>query len=144
MHVDEVGDMGNEPTSLSTLAQGAWFGFRSAAAGGRLLQARRRGCSRLAFFSAGFGVWEQWELVAGDPAAEPWACLPLGFRSRCLPQVRCKRPPVPCANNSLPVDALHLPWLCLSSLLEPGCAKRGMHASADTDADTCGMHRSSC
>ena len=85
--------------------QGAWFGFRSAAAGGRLLQARRRGCSRLAFFSAGFGVWEQWELVAGDPTAHPWACLPLGFRSRRLPQVLRSPPRSPpvCAKSSSPI-----------------------------------------
>jgi protein SFI1 len=63
-------------------------GFRSAAAGGRFLQARRRGASRLAFHSASFGVWEQWELVAGDPGPRAWACMPLAFRSRRLPQAR--------------------------------------------------------
>ena len=72
--------------------QGAWFGFRSLAAGGRFLQARRRGSSRLAFFSTNFGIWEQWELVAGHLDQQPWSCMLLGFRSRRLPQAsKCCR-----------------------------------------------------
>lgn len=62
------------------------MGFRSAVANGRLLQVRRKGSSRMVFFSGNFGIWEQWELVGGK-ISEPWSCQRLSFRSRNLPQV---------------------------------------------------------
>ena len=68
--------------------QGNWIGFRSAAAEDRFLQLRRRGKQKLAFFSANFGVWEQWELVAGE-TKQPWSTQRMGLRSRQLQQVRC-------------------------------------------------------
>jgi hypothetical protein len=68
------------------LSQGAWLGFRAAAAGDRFLQARRRGGGRLGFSNANLGTWEQWELAAGGPEA-PWARLRVSLRSRRLPQV---------------------------------------------------------
>ncbi|KAK9821433.1 hypothetical protein WJX81_005093 [Elliptochloris bilobata] len=70
---------------LEIVRQGEWLGFRAVAARGRFLQARRRGAGRLGFSNANLGTWEQWELVAGDPAA-PWSRLRLSFRSRRLPQ----------------------------------------------------------
>ena len=71
---------------LEVVRQGEWFGLRSAAAGARFLQARRRGGRRLAFFSPHFGVCEQWELVGGAPGV-PWQAARLGFRNRRFPQV---------------------------------------------------------
>lgn len=62
------------------------MGFRSAAAEDRFLQLRRRGRQKLAFFSANFGVWEQWELVAGEPK-QPWNAQRMGLRNRQLQQV---------------------------------------------------------
>jgi len=76
------------------LSQGAWLGFRAAAAGDRFLQARRRGGDRLGFSNANLGTWEQWELAAGGPEA-PWARLRVSLRSRRLPQVGAARPQTP-------------------------------------------------
>lgn len=50
-------------TQLVVLRFGKWYGFRSHAAGGRLLQARRRAGSEVAFYNFNFGICEQWELV---------------------------------------------------------------------------------
>lgn len=72
--------------TCSMMKQDGWLGFRSASAEGRFLQVRRKGSSRLAFFSANFGIWEQWELVEGD-ISQPWNRQRMGFRSRNLPQV---------------------------------------------------------
>lgn len=83
----------------SHVIQDGWLGFRSAAAKGRLLQARRKGSSRLAFFSSNFGIWEQWKVVDGD-ISQPWSRQSLSFTSRNLPQViipsvkYCSKPPV--------------------------------------------------
>lgn len=84
--------------------QGKWLGFRSAAAGDRFLQARKRSPNRLVFFSQNVGTWEQWELAgstpaaggeagssgAGSPSPDPdaseWASLALVLRHRRLPQ----------------------------------------------------------
>lgn len=84
--------------------QGKWLGFRSAAAGDRFLQARKRSPNRLVFFSQNVGTWEQWELAgsshpaggeagssgAGTPSPDPeaceWASLALTLRHRRLPQ----------------------------------------------------------
>lgn len=68
------------------MKQNGWLGFRSASADGRFLQVRRKGTSRLVFFSANFGIWEQWELVEGN-VSQPWSRQRMGFRSRNLPQV---------------------------------------------------------
>ena len=56
-------------TQLVVLRFGKWYGFRSHAAGGRLLQARRRAGSEAAFFNFNFGICEQWELVESDREA---------------------------------------------------------------------------
>lgn len=62
--------------------------FRSAAAGDRFLQARKRS-PRLVFFNSNIGTWEQWELAeeveAGSEA--PWARRAVVFKHRRLPQV---------------------------------------------------------
>jgi hypothetical protein len=59
---------------LEVIRQGEWVGFRSACARDRLLQARRRGAHRLAFFSANLGTWEQWAVEAPEAGvdAAPW------------------------------------------------------------------------
>ena len=50
------------------------------------MQLRRRGREKLAFHSANFGVWEQWELVAGEPK-QAWNTQRMGLRNRQLQQV---------------------------------------------------------
>jgi len=50
--------------SLRARRQGGYLGLRSAAAGGRFLQARRRAPHRLCFFSPRLGVWEQFKARA--------------------------------------------------------------------------------
>lgn len=72
--------------SQSVCSQGDWIGFRSASAEDRFLQLRRRGRQKLAFHSANFGVWEQWELVAGEPK-QAWNTQRMGLRNRQLQQV---------------------------------------------------------
>lgn len=47
---------------LEAVCQGGYLGLRSRAAGGRLLQMRRTGRHRLAFYSPLFGYCEQWEV----------------------------------------------------------------------------------
>ena len=67
--------------------QGKWLAFRSAAAGDRFLQARKRS-PRLVFYSTNAGTWEQWELA--DEAAvdgAPWAHMTVVLKHRRLPQV---------------------------------------------------------
>ncbi|BDA40636.1 hypothetical protein COCOBI_01-2890 [Coccomyxa sp. Obi] len=77
---------GLETGDIVVLSQeDGWLGFRSASAQGRFLQVRRKGSSRLAFFSTNFGIWEQWELMEGD-ILQPWNRQRMGFRSRNLPQ----------------------------------------------------------
>ena len=43
--------------------QGPYLGFRSAAAGGRMLQPRKKGPQRLLLASKLFGIWEMWEAM---------------------------------------------------------------------------------
>lgn len=66
--------------------QDGYIGFRSAIADDRFLQVRRHGEHRLVFYNNNFGVWEQWELVDGQPPV-PWNNLRLNLRNRQLPQV---------------------------------------------------------
>ncbi|KAG2500477.1 hypothetical protein HYH03_002042 [Edaphochlamys debaryana] len=77
---------------LEVLAQnspvGAFFGFRSGAAGNRFLQPRRKAPHRLVFFNPNCGVWEQWEPLTDAWATGPWTRLHMEFQSRRLPQVR--------------------------------------------------------
>lgn len=55
-------------TQLVVMRVGKYYGFRSHAAGGKLLQARRheRDGDELCFFNFNFGEHEQWELVGLD------------------------------------------------------------------------------
>ncbi|KAL0023069.1 hypothetical protein WJX79_008548 [Trebouxia sp. C0005] len=78
--------LSDKAAHLEVIRQGGWVGFRSAAAEDRFLQLRRRGRQKLAFFSANFGVWEQWELVAGEPK-QAWNTQRMGLRNRQLQQV---------------------------------------------------------
>lgn len=84
-----------------------YVGFRSLTAGGRFLQARRRGANRLVFFNSYFGVNEQWGLLdvrvlsAGDPqqhspssGSSPrgpaWDALEITMAPRQLPAFELK------------------------------------------------------
>lgn len=52
----------------------------------RLLQARRRGAHRLAFFSTNLGTWEQWEIPEASALESlPWKSASVTLRSRRLP-----------------------------------------------------------
>lgn len=47
---------------LPCCLQGEYVGLRSAAAGFRFLQPRRKAPNRLVFFNLNLGIWEQWEV----------------------------------------------------------------------------------
>jgi len=52
----------------------------------RLLQARRRGAHRLAFFSTNLGTWEQWEIPEASALESlPWNSASVTLRNRRLP-----------------------------------------------------------
>lgn len=73
-------------THFEVIRQGQWVGFRSQAAGDRLLQARRRGAHRLAFYSPNLGTWEQWEMPEASALDSlPWASVSVTLRNRRLP-----------------------------------------------------------
>ena len=82
----DVVDPSDAVTQLEVIRQGSWVGFRSAAACDRLLQARRRGAHRLAFFSANLGTWEQWEVPELSAIESmPWSTVSVTLRNRRLP-----------------------------------------------------------
>ncbi|MEW5307765.1 MAG: hypothetical protein WDW36_010141 [Sanguina aurantia] len=97
---------------LEVVRQGGFIGLRSAAAGGRFLQPRRKAPHRLVFFNTNCGVWEQWEVepacaegggalgpAGADPAQPPPAAGPAaaaGGWSRVgapMPALRWSGPP---------------------------------------------------
>ncbi|KAK9834904.1 hypothetical protein WJX81_007590 [Elliptochloris bilobata] len=71
---------------LEVIHKGGYVGLRSAAAGGRFLQARRRAPHRLCFFSPRLGVWEQFQVVDASTrlGAQPDGVI--GLRPRQLPR----------------------------------------------------------
>ena len=71
-HVEEGMSIADPSTHLVVLKQGRWLGFRSTAAGGRLLQARKRGPSKLCLFNHNFGIFEQWE-TDDEPSGSGYA-----------------------------------------------------------------------
>ena len=86
-------DLGDACSSsyLEVVRQGPYVGFRSASAGGRFLQPRRKPPHRLVFFNAKLGVWEQWEVLGEEAGGgEPWRRMPLVFRSRRMPHVELR------------------------------------------------------
>lgn len=79
-------DLSDPVAHFEVIRQGQWVGFRSSMASDRLLQARRRGPHRLAFFSQNLGTWEQWEMpeaTALDSLA--WTTVNVTLRNRRLP-----------------------------------------------------------
>ena len=80
---------GNESCChLEVVRQGQYLGLRSASAGFRFLQPRRKFPHRLVFFNSKLGVWEQWEVVGEElDGGRPWSRAPLRLRSRRLPHV---------------------------------------------------------
>ena len=74
-------------THLVVLRFGKYYGFRSHAAGGKLLQARRSARRAPCFYSFNFGVCEQWELVAIDHAPVPCGGRAMRFRNRRFERV---------------------------------------------------------
>lgn len=65
-----------------------WYGFRSSAAGGRFLQARRHGGNKLSFFSANLGTWEQWNIEEPENFNERWSTINIIISNRRLPQLK--------------------------------------------------------
>lgn len=63
---EEIDIFSNAWTHLTVVRHGNWYGFRAGVANGKFLQVRKKGLNRLCFFSAKFGIWEQWELVPSD------------------------------------------------------------------------------
>lgn len=79
-------DPDDRVTHLEVIRQGQWVGFRSQASGDRLLQARRRGAHRLAFFSCNLGTWEQWEVLETSVLESvPWNTVRVTLRNRRMP-----------------------------------------------------------
>ena len=74
-------------THVVVLRFGKYYGFRSHAAGGKLLQARRSARREPCFYSFNFGVCEQWELVAIDHAAVEGDGRAMRFRNRRFERV---------------------------------------------------------
>ena len=81
---------------LEVVRKEKWIGFRSAAAGSRFLQVRRRGRRRLSFFNANFGVWEQCFLDDPGDMARAESCPGRFAKSR----VKC---PLMCLIESLDI-----------------------------------------
>ena len=139
-----------DQTPSNPLVQGKWLGFRSAAAGDRFLQSRKRSPNRLVFFSQNVGTWEQWELAgsmpaaggeagssgtgaAGSPTPDPdaceWASLVLKLRHRRLPQFELAVEVVRVGSVSLAGNGSATARSLLSG--EPGSV--GSAGSADND-----------
>ena len=88
---EDLGDACSSSNYLEVVRQGQYVGFRSASAGGRFLQPRRKPPHRLVFFNAKLGVWEQWEVLGEEAGGgEPWRRMPLVFRSRRMPHVELR------------------------------------------------------
>ncbi|KAL4431049.1 hypothetical protein ABPG75_006305 [Micractinium tetrahymenae] len=124
---------GTEPTDklthLEVIRQGKWLGLRSAAAGDRFLQARKRSTpSRLVFFSQNVGTWEQWELGSAgpDPDAASWASQPATLRHRRLPQFELAVELVRVGTAALPPNASVAP----RSLLAGAAGEQGLGGGA--------------
>lgn len=81
----EKATLNDRSCHLEVVRHGKWIGFRSATAGNRFLQARRRSVQRLCFFNKNFGTWEQWELAHGEPRIA-WDRMTMHLKSRRLPQ----------------------------------------------------------
>lgn len=77
---------------------------------------RRKGSSRLAFFSSHFGICEQWELVEQE-TTEPWSQQRMSFRSRLLPQVDLQDGFGTCAWHSSYIQLSMLDTVYLVSLM---------------------------
>eukprot|EP00890_Picochlorum_soloecismus_P005654 jgi/Picsp_1/608/NSC_00605-R1_protein len=99
---------------LDVVRRGEWIGLKSFVAGGKLLQARRKGAYRMAFYSERFGVYEQWELVELESLeCIDWNVTTVTLRNRKLPsceiRVRMSRlgmvKPVECDLVSRPLGS---------------------------------------
>jgi hypothetical protein len=99
-------------TQLVVMRAGKYYGFRSHAAGGKLLQARRheRDGDELCFFNFNFGEHEQWELVgldsrgtAGDDARSGSV---MRFRNRRLRDIEIEACVMRVAREDVPEYAL--------------------------------------
>ncbi len=101
--------------------------LRSAAAGNRFLQPRRRSPHYLVFFNSNAGIWEQWEVVA--PAAEEWqrsawSSRSIVLRSRRLEQVRLRASaPLAELQGSAATRARRSSWLRAQTLSSPGAPR---------------------
>jgi protein SFI1 len=71
---------------------GEFWGFRSRAAGGKMLQATRKARRRLVFASSHFGTWEEWILLPGvsEDLSSPWTTRDLVFKNRRVDGVRLR------------------------------------------------------
>ena len=83
----DVVDAADTITHLEVIRQGQWVGLRSPLASDKLLQARRKGPHRLAFFSPHLGTWEQWELPEASALDSlPWSTVHVTLRNRRMPK----------------------------------------------------------
>ena len=89
--------MDDEVVFLEVVRDGPWIGFKSWLADNAMLQAKKRGTYRLAFFSPRFGVYEQWGCEDGvsQGGGLPldnihWASTAVTLRNRKVPSVVLK------------------------------------------------------
>ena len=99
---------------LDVVRRGESIGLKSHVAGGKLLQARRKGAYRMAFYSERFGVCEQWEMGELESLESiDWNVTTVTLRNRKLPsceiRVRMSRlgivKPIECDSISRPLGA---------------------------------------
>lgn len=82
----DITDPHDRALQLEILRQGPWIGLRSSIAGDRLLQARRRGPNKIAFFSSNLGTWEQWEVEQAEKLEQnSWSEVQVRLRNRRMP-----------------------------------------------------------
>lgn len=71
---------------LEVVRHGEWVGFRSMVAKNAMLQAKKKGAHKIAFYSPRFGIYEQWNVVEGSALDRiHWNSTVVTLQNRKLP-----------------------------------------------------------